>query len=668
MPVGSVRYAQNPPIAKYLTYSIRSHEKRPRSGINAVAPADGRVYTAGRDGVARCWRSDMPSEPVAAFDEHADWVNDILLLRGSNRLITASSDTTLKVWNTADSRVSLRTLDEHQDYVKALAPLADNAVVSGALDGRVLIWDLVTGKMRDQCGGEPGGTSSSVYCLASCADTDMSLITSGSTDRIISVYDARSSQSVVRLRGHTDGIRCLKLKHDGTLLLSGSSDATVRLWDMRQQRCVRTYDSHASDSVWALDAPRAFESFVSGGRDGTIWQTSLHGDFTSLVAEERGSMVLDVSLCPSDDRRVWVATTGSTVRQWALSPLSSGESRAMDFESVAGRDGLLLELKGLPAIRAYRIMNNRRHVMTCDTSDEVCVWDVTSASRLKSLGTLPDGMDLDTMMEKHDEELSVPSWFKVDIRLGYLSIKLAKSSVGDAEVYAVDVGLEAESDDVKVNIGDHVLRGLLSTWKAKLGNEKVMDADRDSPSAPAWLSLKPYKFPPDTLILLSDDSPVPLLAKEAGCFDGESEASILPPWAVDVVLHGNTMGRDPAPKIGFTLHPVDGSGLPDLKTVNLTAPQVLRIKKVAVYVAAQLSGMMELTGDEKVEAHHIDILCHGKVVPPTMNLATTKKFKWQSEGSGELRLFFRKSAGTPAVVSTAVASAAAAAASPLARQ
>lgn len=659
--MGSVRYAQTPPIAKYLTYTIRSHDKRPRSGVNSLAPTDGHVYTAGRDGVARCWRSDISCEPEAAFDEHADWVNDVILMQGTNRLVTASSDTTVKVWNTADSRVSLRTLDEHQDYVKALAPLADNAVVSGALDGRVLIWDLVTGKMRDQCGGERGGTVSSVYCLASCSGTEMPLVTSGSTDRMITVYDARSCQSVVRLRGHTDGVRCLKLKHDGMLLLSGSSDATVRLWDMRQQRCVRTYDSHASDSVWALDAPRAFESFVSGGRDGTVWHTSLHGDVTSLVAEERGLMVLDVSLCPSDESRVWVSTTGSTVRQWPLFSADAGEARHMDLHPVTGREHPLLELEGIPAIVAYRIMNNRRHIMTCDACNEVCVWDVTSASRLKSLGKLPDGMDFDEMLEKNDEHLSVPSWFKVDIRLGYLSIKLAKSSVGDAEVYAVDVGFDAETDDVKINIGDHVLRGLLSTWKAKMTSTKVVDVDPESSSTPAWTALKPYAFPPDTMIVLSNDSPVPILAREVGLFDGESEASILPPWAVDVVLHGNTMGRDQAPKVGFTLYPVDGSGLPDLQTVNLTAPQVLRIRKVAGYVATQLSSAMELKGDERLEAHHIDILCLGKLVPPTMNLATAKKFRWQSEGSGDLKLLFRKSAETPEGISAAVASAAAAA-------
>jgi WD repeat-containing protein 48 len=761
--------------ARYASYMLRSPEKRPRSGVNALAVSQdaATVFAAGRDGVVRAWDAAGASEPCAAFEEHADWVNDVLLVQAGERLVSASSDTTLKVWNAADPRFSLRTLDEHDDYVKALAPLADGAVVSGALDGRVLVWDLATGRVRGECGAEPadrsdgigfgvalngsggagsgggggggGRARSSVYCLASCTDPQASCVVTGSTDRVITVYDARSGQTVVRLRGHADTIRCLALKHDASLLLSGSSDMTVRLWDVRQQRCLRTYDSHPGDSVWALDAPRSFETFVSGGRDGAVWNTSLDGDYASLIVavadpEKRSSMVLDVALAPGDDRRVWVSTTGSTVRQWAVPPVDSvqgadgfGRTNGVASESAAAANGgangvddqmdyepataaaaaasagarahhafggtrpALIELVGLPAIIAYKIMNNRRHVMTRDTADEVCIWDVTSASLHRALGKLPPGMELDSMAEKHDEIVSVPSWFKVDIRLGSLVVKLAKSTVGDAEVYAVDAGLEAETEDVKVNIGEHVLRGLLSVWKERLEAESAASAvvgngpasggagagrgagaaaingasataadagsATASPARPAAPTLPPYQCPPETPIVISDESPIPRLIRAAGAFTGEAELFLLPPWVVDVVRDGRTMARELSPKLGFTLHPVEGSGLPDLPKVSLTAPLVLRIRKVASYAAGELNAIVEASLTEKIEAEHLDILCHGKLVPPLMNLATTKKFMWQSAATGDLVLTFRKSSKTSAAMSAAFAAAAAAAAS-----
>lgn len=724
--------------AKYVTYLLRPPSSRPRSGVNALAfsPSASHVYAAGRDGVVRSW-SVASTEPVAAFVEHADWVNDVLVVHGGERVVSASSDTSVKVWNAAGGQ-SLRTLAQHTDYVKALAPLADGAVVSGGLDGRVLIWDLASGRVRAEC-GEAGtrdgwvgfeaaagravyeGESerrSSVYCLASCADPQGASIVSGSTDRVISIYDARIGDTVVKLRGHADAIRCLTLKHDSTLLLSGSSDATVRLWDLRQQRCVRTYDSHPSDSIWALDTLRSFESFVSGGRDGSVWHCSVDADCASLVvaladSQKRSNMILDVKFDPSDSDRVWVSTTGSTVRQWEVPPVDSfakeesvataisrasvdgatSGSTAMNVEPPAGRRPKI-ELTGLPAVIAYKVMNNRRHVLTCDTSDECSIWDVTSATLLPPIGKLPEGMTLDDFAEQFEEIVAVPSWFKVDIRLGSIAIKLAKSSVGDAEVYAVNAGLNVDSDDAKVNLGDHVLRGLFSKWKTGLegphpgaedfqanGGAIGSTADRNDPGSSetkgtaesgsssaattaASQTVPPYCFPVHTPIILTDDSPIPVLTRTAGEFTGDAEIDCMPKWVLDVVREGGSMARESSPKIWFGVYPVDGSGLPILPTVPLTAPQVLRIRKVASYVASQLN---EILGDElkeKVEAEHLDILCHGKVLNPEMNLATTRKFEWLANGSsGELSLTFRHSKNAPPAVLTAIAAAVAANAS-----
>lgn len=765
MAVNGARYLASRPN-EHVTYLLRPPEKRPRSGVNAlaVAPSSSSVslFAGGRDGIVRSWDETATSGATAIFNEHADWVNDVLLVHHGERLLSASSDTTIKVWNPADPRESLRTLVEHDDYVKALAPLSDTAVVSAALDGRVLVWDLVTGKVRGECGEEPespatalgagfgagivgggagggGGSAggggvnrSSVYCLASCVDPQAALIVSGSTDRAISVFDARSRGSIVRLRGHTDAIRSLTLKHDGTMLLSGSSDATVRLWDLRQQRCVRAFDSHQTDSVWALDAPRAFESFISGGRDGTVWHSSLAGDCASLVsavtdARPREGMVLDVKLVREDERRVWVSTTGSTVRQWKVPAvdapsavarndryssrsqerLANGREAAngmdpMDFEAAAARGVLpenspqpdlvaglrspLIELKGLPATIAYKVMNDRRHVMTLDTDDDVCLWDVTSASFVKSLGRKPSDVEFEDMAEEHNPIVAVPSWFKVDIRRGSPAVRLSRSSVSEAEVYAVDIGLDVESDESKINIGDHVVRGLFSQWKAKTDDSgtdnsleaadgygrgasegsrgRGADSAANGSAASRKPMLPPYVFPEETPIIFMDDSPIPIMTRTAGNFDGsDKEYEAVPLWVHKVVREGKSMAREGGPpKIGFSLHPVEGSGLPELKTTSLTAPQVLRVRKVTAYVAKELS---EQFGAEKLhedlEAKHFEILCCGKPCAPTMNLATVKKFMWQVEASGDFELAFRmQEMDSPTPMSASVAAAAAA--------
>jgi WD repeat-containing protein 48 len=722
MAVGSSgsRLARSPD--ERVTYLLRTPEKRPRSGVNALALGAHDVFAAGRDGVVRAWAvgsGDHAAGSRASFDEHVDWCNDVLLVRGGERLLSASSDTTIKVWNAADPSASLRTLTEHTDYVKALADLADGvSIASASLDGRVLVWDLATGSVRHECecaAAEPS-RAASVYCLDSASSTG-GLLVAGSTDRLVSVFDSRSGESIVRLRGHTDAVRCLSVKHDGILLLSGSSDSTVRLWDLRQQRCVRTFDSHPADSVWALDTPRSFDTFVSGGRDGTVWHTAIDGDSATLVVAvadpvPRSNMVLDVAIDIVDQRTVWVSSTGSTVRQWRLpSPngtnggdttsdvrvLRSGAERArvsnnvvdMDLDNLppgeltamrhtfGGTRGPIAELRGLPAIVKYKIMNNRRHVMTCDTADEVSLWDITSGTLIRSLGTIPDDNDLDAFAETHDEIVAVPSWFQVDIRLGSLGIRLDRASVANAEVYACDAGLEMENEDIKVNIGEHVVRGLFATWKARLqctilaaeaaaaetnfgaaalpplpaasgggaetsgGPAGGSSTRPSSVSAPAKEPLLPYTFPADTPVIVTEESAVPILQRHAGSFEGDMDTRFLPAWVVDLVRDGRSQAREGPVKIGFTIYPAEGAGLPELGMVSLNAPRVLRVRKVAAYVAKELNLLVDEDNalQRQVEASELDILCHGVVLPPTMNLATVRQFKWRSPD--DLQLHFR---------------------------
>lgn len=674
-----------------VSYILRAPETQHRFGISSLALSKDRLFTAGRDGTVRSWilPSVSSNRSVSAiqangtedvseakhsqtFDEHVDWVNDVVLIEEYDRLVSCSSDTTLKVWNAADSRRSLRTLVEHTDYVKALT-LVPNGVASGSLDGRVLVWDLVTGNVKMECGaeaeeGQP--RNSSVYCMTGSIDGN-TLVT-GSTDRTISVWDVRTGDRVVRLRGHSDSVRCLTMKHDGHAMLSGGSDSTVRLWDLRHERCTRSFDSYAEGSVWALASDYGFDSFVSGGRDGSVWHTDIDSNIASLVVPEvdpdtRSNMVLDVALTPCNSA-VWVSTTGSTVRLW---PLTVGDVAKMtdDAEGSLNTTGKyttsvpepiaqkqtpplkkmpLCTIRGLPGIIAHRILNDRRHVLTCDTLGEYKLWNITTATMIKSLGFIADS-DIDEVAKKHDHEVSVPSWFQVDIRLGSLSVRLEKSSVANAEIYAVDAGLDASSEDIKVNIGEHVVRALFRKWmeeykrRVASGEEDPDIRSRSPPtasqkSAAIRATELPQYIAPDHIpvIVTEDHAPMPILRRRVDSFDG-TEQDLMPSWVVDLLRDGKGQTKEQV-KMSFNVAPWEDSGLPDLSTSTLNAPRVLRVKKVAMYIAKELkdSHAMVQDGDD------LEILCNGQPLPPSMSLATVKQFRWKSPGELSLQFRLRK--------------------------
>lgn len=670
-----------------VTYILRAPEKRHRFGISALAVGKDELFTAGRDGTVRSWtlpatndctgpEASPSKQPVSkatkTFDEHVDWVNDIVLIESPNRLVSCSSDTTIKVWNPSDPSHSYRTLSEHTDYVKALTEV-QNGVASGSLDGRVLVWDLATGKVRHECSAdaEDGqARNGSVYCMSGSIEGNV--LVSGSTDKTISVWDVRTGDRVVHLRGHSDSVRCLTMKHDAKYMLSGASDATVRLWDLRMQRCIRSFDSHAAGSVWALTANRSFESFVSGARDGSVWYSNITSGASSLVVpvadrDLRNNMVLDVALSPCS-AAVWVSSTGSTVRLWPLpSETKTEELVVQPKRDVAGdvvkhevglcqkgvrSAGLpLYTIPGLSGIVAHRIMNDKRHVLTCDTEGEYGIWDITRGVLEQSLGKM-NGSDIDEVLKRQDVEVSVPSWFHVDIRLGSLSVRLEKSSVANAEIYAVDAGLEMESEEAKVNIGEHVVRGLFRTWIEKHKQRCASEDDGGLPrsrspstqtqKAPLKGSdLPPYVLPDHLPVVVTEDRvPVPLLRRTVSGFAGNEEIS-MPAWVVDLVRDGKAQTREII-KIRFSLEPADGSGLPQLGTTSLNAPRVLRVRKVTVYIAKELKDIR--TGlDFDLEAHHLEILCNGQPLPQTMSLATVRQFRWRSPE--DLHLEFRLKKG-----------------------
>lgn len=109
----------------------------------------------------------------------------------------------------------------------------------------------------------------SVYSLA--VEPMGRVLVSGSTDKFIRLYDSRSREKKMKLRGHQDMVKSVLINDDATMVVSASGDGTVKTWDLRQQRCFHTYHVHR-DSVWTLtfDRERGQDYVVSGGRDKNV--------------------------------------------------------------------------------------------------------------------------------------------------------------------------------------------------------------------------------------------------------------------------------------------------------------------------------------------------------------------------------------------------------------
>lgn len=72
------------------------------------------------------------------------------------------------------------------------------------------------------------------------------------------------------------------------------------------------------------------------------------------------------------------------------------------------------KILGGPAIRHCHVLNDRRHVLTKDTEENVALYDVLKARKVDDLGKV----DFEQEIKKRNKMVYVPNWFSVDLKTG----------------------------------------------------------------------------------------------------------------------------------------------------------------------------------------------------------------------------------------------------------
>ncbi|XP_023246639.1 WD repeat-containing protein 48 isoform X2 [Copidosoma floridanum] len=651
-------------------------ERRHRAGINSLQydPALHRLYSAGRDGIIRIWNCKNLKDPyMDSMEHHTDWVNDIVLCCGGKNLISASSDTTVKVWN-AHKGFCMSTLRTHKDYVKALAYAKDREqVASAGLDKAIFLWDVntltaLTASNNTVTTSSLTGNKDSIYSLA--MNPSGTIIVSGSTEKVLRIWDPRTCSKLMKLKGHQDNIKALVVNRDGSQCLSASSDGTVKLWSVGQQQCIQTYRVH-SEGVWALLATENFSHVISGGRDKRIIMTDLRNpEKITLICEEKAP-ILKMIMIP-DQSSVWVATSDSTINNWSI---NQKDWQCGDYNPDAvGLTGLLpprniepvQKILGGPAVRHCYALNDRRYVLTKDTEENVALYDVLKACKVEDLGPV----DFDQEVKMRNKMVYVPNWFNVDLKTGMLTIHLGQDENDclSAWVSAKETGLvNDDSVDQKVNYGNLLLQALLEHWWRPLNGDDEIDSNSNDGSNPRHTrGGNPYfSVPGHTPVIFSEvggRTLYRLLVRDAA---GETEGVLLnetvPTWVRDIVVDKNLPKFI---KITFHLLQHSSSGVKSMKKDRLVANDFIQVRKVAEHVYDKVLGTGSDSGsvaggntvsgglpagdhansnanadNSSLAEEKVELLCNDQVLDPSMDLRTVRHFIWKS--SADLTIHYR---------------------------
>ncbi|KAG2458127.1 WDR48 protein, partial [Polypterus senegalus] len=489
-------------------------------------------------------------------------VNALQLDPALNRLFTAGRDSIIRIWS----------VNQHKDYVKALAYAKDKELVASAgLDRQIFLWDVntltaLTASNNTVTTSSLSGNKDSIYSLA--MNQMGTVIVSGSTEKVLRVWDPRTCAKLMKLKGHTDNVKSLLLNRDGTQCLSGSSDGTIRLWSLGQQRCIATYRVH-DEGVWALQVNEAFTHVYSGGRDRKIYCTDLRNpDIRLLICEEKAPVLK----CLKGLHNFRASGDYDNDCSTPLTPLCTQSEQV---------------IKGGASIIQCHILNDKRHILTKDTNNNVAYWDVLKACKVEDLGKV----EFDEEIKKRFKMVYVPNWFSVDLKTGMLTITLDESDCFAAWVSAKDAGFTSpDGSDPKLNLGGLLLQALLEYWPRTHINpmdeeENEMNHVNGEQENRVQKGNGYFQVPPHTPVIFGEAGGrtlFRLLCRDSG---GETESMLLnetvPQWVIDITVDKNMPKFN---KIPFYLQPHSSSGAKTLKKDRLSASDMLQVRKVMEHV------------------------------------------------------------------------------------
>jgi WD40 repeat protein/HEAT repeat protein len=226
-------------------WDLRSRREKRLIGGNtkdvfcvAIAPGGLHIASGGRDRIVHVSDADSGAEERTLVG-HGRAINAVVFSADAARLASAGGDKSVRVWDRVKG-IEERVLEGHKDIVWALAFApsgqllasgggdayddSGNAVLPGARDYAVRLWDLDTGKERQAYTGHTARVTTLAF------SPDGTRLVSGGKDRTVRLWQVGSGKAVSQLP-LTAEVTSLAVAPDGRRVLIGTADGSLRLWD-----------------------------------------------------------------------------------------------------------------------------------------------------------------------------------------------------------------------------------------------------------------------------------------------------------------------------------------------------------------------------------------------------------------------------------------------------
>ena len=259
--------------------------------------ADGRMLTGGDDHQAIIWDPLQSRRPLR-LEGHEGAVRTACFGPAGQLLATGGEDGSIRLWD-APSGSLRRELQGHRGPVYALYFASVERLLSAGYDGRVILWDTVSGN-RLRVVPHPHRTvahldvddSGTVQLANSASGLRIRYLEEGmevpgtqppvhapdrrlsasAGEREVEIWDIHAARVVARCVGHRAPVTAVAFSPDSRRLVTASGDQSIKLWSADTGVELLNLDGHGAavrDLAFSADG----QAIVSCGDDGSavIW-------------------------------------------------------------------------------------------------------------------------------------------------------------------------------------------------------------------------------------------------------------------------------------------------------------------------------------------------------------------------------------------------------------